>query len=148
MMVYLAGAIDLISKKDSKNWRDSVKETLLSKGISTYDPRGAFSVNLHSKDDVKMLVNINHFVLKRSDYVLFLFNPRYNSIGTPIELYLASQVYNVPHVVVWDDPDYYTGKPLPAYITTYANKVVFTLSDAINEIELYKDKLNTTKPTP
>lgn len=135
MLVYLAGAIDLVSEEDGKSWRDSVKEMLLSRGISVFDPKGAFSVYLHNRDDVEALVNINRFVLKKSDYALFLFNPRHNSIGTPIELYLASQVYNIPHIVVWNDPDYHEEAPLPAYITAYANKIVFSLSDAVDEIE-------------
>lgn len=115
-LVYLAGAIDLVSKEERNNWRSDAKEILNKYGISTVDPTGTFSYvksgNVaDDKKTAKDLIQINKINMLMSDVVLIVLSANKPSIGTPIELWICVES-NKDIVVLWDgDPNF-----IPAYI--------------------------------
>lgn len=139
MLVYLAGAIDLVSKEDRNNWRTDAKEALNKVGISTVDPTGTFTyvksgIEIEDAKTSKDLIRINKMNMDMSDIVLMVLSKKLPSIGTPIELYMCHEA-NKEIVVLWDGDMNF----IPAYIEGLVNRknIVGTFDQAI---ELVIDK--------
>jgi hypothetical protein len=132
MMVYLAGAIDMVSKEEGANWRLDAIERLGSMGISTFNPMSAFGyVDLDNREAARALVQINEAALRSCHAALFVMSPDKPSIGTPIELAICHNE-RIPHVVLWVTKDWTL--PLPAYLTCYGSKIVQNMQDAMTKI--------------
>lgn len=133
-LVYLAGAIDLVSAEERNNWRTEAKDVLNKYGISTIDPTGTFSyVRSESSIDriktSKDLIEINRVNMMMSDIVLIVLSKDKPSIGTPIELWMCAEA-DKEVVVLWDaNPDDF----IPAYIEGLVNprNIVHTFDNAM-----------------
>lgn len=128
MLVYLGGPIDLVSDKDRVNWRWDMKKELIGREISSFDPCSAFKINPCDKGVAENLVDINKMAMLNCDFAVFVMSREMPSIGTPIELYMASE-NGLPHVVIW-----LSDGPFPAYISGLADTVVRNFDDAMHEI--------------
>ena len=101
MMVYMAGAIDMIQDRGdgdiTKTWKAKAKEELNNNRISTIDPAGTFSMGSQITKysdgdkfdefvrDAKKLYDINGYNMFASDVVLMRLGDE-PTIGTPMEL--------------------------------------------------------------
>lgn len=165
MMVYMAGAIDMIQdRKDrdvTKVWKANAKEELNENGISTIDPAGTFSmanqITKYSNEDkfnefvrdAKKLADINGYNMFSSDVVLMRLGDE-PTIGTPIELMMIAEHHNKavldksPFLVIWWD----SNRPVPYYVGAMISKMdnkdfilVFNYTDAIESIKTYYNKI-------
>ena len=165
MMVYLAGAIDMIQdRKDgdiTKTWKAKAKEDLANQRISTIDPAGTFNMasqiirypNLDKFDefvrDAKKLYDINGYNMFASDVVLMRLGDE-PTIGTPMELMMLAEHHNKaildksPFLVIWWD----SNRPVPYYVGAMISKMsdkdfilVFNYTDAIESIKTYYNKI-------
>ena len=165
MMVYLAGAIDMIQdRKDgdiTKTWKAKVKEDLADNRISTIDPAGTFNmgsqVTRYSDEDkfdefvrdAKKLADINGYNMFASDVVLMRLGDE-PTIGTPMELMMLAEHHNKavldksPFLVIWWD----SNRPVPYYVGAMISKMsdkdfilVFNYTDAIESIKTYYNKI-------
>ena len=165
MMVYLAGAIDMIQdRKDrdvTKVWKANAKEEFNENGISTIDPACTFNMGSQitkysNKDkfdefvrDAKKLADINGYNMFSSDVVLMRLGDE-PTIGTPIELMMIAEHHNKavldksPFLVIWWD----SNRPVPYYIGAMMSKMsdkdsilVFNYTDAIESIKTYYNKI-------
>ena len=165
MMVYMAGAIDMIQdRKDgdiTKTWKAKAKEELNKSRISTIDPAGTFNMasqiirypNLDRFDefvkDAKKLYDINGYNMFASDVVLMRLGDE-PTIGTPMELMMLAEHHNKaildksPFLVIWWD----SNRPVPYYVGAMISKMdnkdfilVFNYTDAIESIKTYYNKI-------
>ena len=165
MLVYLAGAIDMIQdRKDgdiTKTWKAKAKEDLANSRISTIDPAGTFNMasqitrypNLDKFDefvkDAKKLYDINGYNMFASDVVLMRLGDE-PTIGTPMELMMLAEHHNKavldksPFLVIWWD----SNRPVPYYVGAMIDKMngknfilVFNYTDAIESIKTYYNKI-------
>ena len=165
MMVYMAGAIDMIQdRKDgdiTKTWKTKAKEELNNSRISTIDPAGTFSMGSQitkysNKDkfdefvrDAKKLYDINGYNMFASDVVLMRLGNE-PTIGTPIELIMLAEyrgkalIDKSPFLVIWWD----SNRPVPYYVGAMMSKMddkdfilVFNYTDAIESIKTYCNKI-------
>ena len=165
MMVYLAGAIDMIQdRKDgdiTKTWKAKAKEDLANQRISTIDPAGTFNMASQitrylNEDkfkefirDAKKLYDINGYNMFASDVVLMRLGDE-PTIGTPMELMMLAEHHNKavldksPFLVIWWD----SNRPIPYYVGAMISKMsdkdfilVFNYTDAIESIKTYYNKI-------
>ena len=165
MMLYLAGAIDMIQdRKDgdvTKTWKAKAKEDLANNRISTIDPAATFNMasqitrypNLDRFDefvrDAKKLADINGYNMFASDVVLMRLGDE-PTIGTPIELIMLAEhrdkalIDKSPFLVIWWD----SNRPVPYYVGAMISKMngkdfilVFNYADAIESIKTYYNKI-------
>lgn len=90
-LVYLAGPIDLSTREESRGWREEVAEAFSKYNLCTYSPAHAF--NWVGNDmGAQKLIDINYVALKESD-ALFLYLPdNAQTVGSLIELKIASDL--------------------------------------------------------
>lgn len=81
-LVYLAGPIDDIARKEAQGWRHEARELL--KGLTCFNPCGAFS-NCEPVDFGK-IVNINRVAISEADCVLVNLTGAGKAIGTIREI--------------------------------------------------------------
>ena len=99
MIIYLAGAIDGVSKDDARDWREVATSELNRAGLGTYDPAAAFSLPLNYAKDGNFagcarLIDINTTAVRFSMAVLAnLTKPSY---GTSVETWLALTDFKIP----------------------------------------------------
>lgn len=144
MIVYLAGPIDLVSDGVRTTWRNTMKNELASRGISSFDPSSAFRYLPQDKKDAKKLIEINEHAMRSCDFVVFVMGSKTPSIGTPIELHIADR-YDIPHCVIWEPTlesfdgggAKRAGVKLPAYIQGLANYVFHRFDHALDHIVSY-----------
>ena len=165
MMVYMAGAIDMIQdRKDgdiTKTWKAKAKEDLANSRISTIDPAGTFNmgsqiIRYSNEDkfdefvrDAKKLYDINGYNMFASDVVLMRLGDE-PTIGTPMELMMLAEYHSKapidksPFLVIWWD----SNRPLPYYVGAMISKMngkgfilVFNYADAIESIKTYYNKI-------
>ena len=165
MMLYLAGAIDMIQdRKDgdiTKTWKAKAKEDLANNRISTIDPAGTFSmasqITRYSNEDkfdefvrdAKKLYDINGYNMFASDVVLMRLGDE-PTIGTPMELMMLAEyrskalIDKTPFLVIWWD----SNRPVPYYVGAMISKMdgknfvlVFNYADAIESIKTYYNKI-------
>ena len=165
MLVYLAGAIDMIQMVNdrdvTKTWKTKAKKDLADNRISTIDPAGTFNMasqitrypNLDRFDefvrDAKKLYDINGNNMFASDVVLMRLGDE-PTIGTPMELMMLAEHHNKalidksPFLVIWWD----SNRPVPYYVGAMINKMdgknfvlVFNYADAIESIKTYYNKI-------
>ena len=165
MMVYMAGAIDMIQDKEerdvAKTWKAKAKEELNESRISTIDPAGTFSmgsqITRYSHEDkfdefvkdAKKLYDINGYNMFASDVVLMRLGDE-PTIGTPMELMMLAEyrskalIDKSPFLVIWWD----SNRPVPYYVGAMISKIsdkdfilVFNYTDAIESIKTYYNKI-------
>ena len=165
MMVYMAGAIDMIQdRKDediTKTWKVKAKEDLANNRISTIDPAATFNMasqiarypSLDRFDefvkDAKKLYDINGYNMFSSDVVLMRLGNE-PTIGTPMELMMLAEyrskalIDKSPFLVIWWD----SNRPIPYYVGAMISKMdgknfvlVFNYTDAIESIKTYYNKI-------
>lgn len=155
-MIYLGGAIDMATAKERTNWREDLKKALHGMyGHSSFDPASAFRVDLADHKTTKHLTEINKYAMGKCDIAIFVMNDKTPSIGTPMELYMATNEmsgfgYNmIEHLVIWNPHDTHAlpkyskykinqerkrdhlDDELPAYISGMTSNVVSSFRDAI-----------------
>ena len=165
MMVYMAGAIDMIQdRKDgdiTKTWKAKAKEDLANSRISTIDPAGTFNmgsqITRYSDEDkfdefikdAKKLYDINGYNMFASDVVLMRLGDE-PTIGTPMELMMLAEHHSKavldksPFLVIWWD----SNRPVPYYVGAMISKMddkdfilVFDYIVAIESIKTYCNKI-------
>ena len=162
MMVYLAGAIDMIQDGDvAKTWKVKANKELNEYRISTIDPAGTFHMASQIKRypngdkfnefvrDAKKLYDINGYNMFSSDVVLMRLGDE-PTIGTPMELMMLAEHHNKavldksPFLVIWWD----SNRPVPYYVGAMMSKMsdkdfifVFNYTDAIESIKTYYNKM-------
>ena len=165
MMVYLAGAIDMIQdRKDgdiTKTWKAKANKELNEYRISTIDPAGTFNmgsqITRYSNEDkfdefvrdAKKLYDINGYNMFASDVVLMRLGDE-PTIGTPMELMMLAEyrskalIDKSPILVIWWD----SNRPVPYYVGAMISKMngkdfilVFNYTDAIESIKTYYNKI-------
>ena len=165
MMVYMAGAIDMIQdRKDgdiTKTWKAKAKEDLANQRISTIDPAATFNmasqITRYSNEDkfdefvrdAKKLYDINGYNMFASDVVLMRLGDE-PTIGTPMELMMLAEyrskalIDKSPFLVIWWD----SNRPVPYYVGAMISKMdnkdfilVFNYTDAIESIKTYYNKI-------
>ena len=165
MMVYMAGAIDMIQDREDKDitktWKAKAKEDLANSRISTIDPAGTFNMasqitrypSLDKFDefvrDAKKLYDINGYNMFASDVVLMRLGDE-PTIGTPMELMMLAEHHSKapidksPFLVIWWD----SNRPVPYYVGAMISKMsdkdfilVFNYTDAIESIKTYYNKI-------
>jgi hypothetical protein len=147
MLVYLGGPIDLVSDGERSGWREMMKNELASRGISSFDPAAAFRYMPHS-DDARVLIDINKKAMCSCDFAVFVMGSTMPSVGTPIELYMATQ-YGINHCVIWE-PDHQSFRSgesvhpvagnLPAYVKGFAQHVFHRFDVALDHIVEHKKR--------
>ena len=165
MMLYLAGAIDMIQdrgdKDITKTWKAKAKEDLANSRISTIDPAATFNmasqITRYSNEDkfdefvrdAKKLYDINGYNMFASDVVLMRLGDE-PTIGTPMELMMLAEyrskalIDKSPFLVIWWD----SNRPVPYYVGAMISKMddkdfilVFNYTDAIESIKTYYNKI-------
>ena len=165
MMVYMAGAIDMIQdrgdKDITKTWKVKAKEELNNSRISTIDPAATFNmasqITRYSDGDkfnefvrdAKKLYDINGYNMFASDVVLMRLGDE-PTIGTPMELMMLAEyrskalIDKSPFLVIWWD----SNRPVPYYVGAMISKMsdkdfilVFNYTDAIESIKTYYNKI-------
>lgn len=158
MLIYLAGAIDLVDSKGRHGWREKMKDELAARGMSSFDPSTAFRFIARNYDDAAKLIRINRKAMLDCDIVVMVMGKSMPSVGTPMELYMCMEA-NHPVVVVWEpDIKSFDGEepdkersPLPAYISGFIHThglKVFTRFDEVldylveyNRSKIYSDTI-------
>jgi nucleoside 2-deoxyribosyltransferase len=80
--VYLCGAIDFVSEKETSNWRNEATKKLNDLGIYVYDP--CFASTIHN---TLTIVREDLSRIKKSDVLLVNFsNENVNACGTSMEI--------------------------------------------------------------
>ena len=165
MLVYLAGAIDMVQMVNdrdvTKTWKTKAKEDLANNRISTIDPAGTFNmasqITRYSNEDkfdgfvkdAKKLYDINGYNMFSSDVVLMRLGDE-PTIGTPMELMMLAEHHSKapidksPFLVIWWD----SNRPVPYYVGAMISKMsdkdfilVFNYTDAIESIKTYYNKI-------
>ena len=165
MLVYLAGAIDMVQMVNdrdvTKTWKTKAKKELNEYRISTIDPAGTFNMGSQitkylNEDkfkefmrDAKKLYDINSYNMFASDVVLMRLGDE-PTIGTPMELMMLAEHHSKapidksPFLVIWWD----SNRPVPYYIGAMISKMsdkdfilVFNYTDAIESIKTYYNKI-------
>ena len=165
MMVYMAGAIDMIQDKEerdvAKTWKVKANKELNEYRISTIDPAGTFSMGSQITrysdknkfdefiKDAKKLYDINGYNMFASDVVLMRLGDE-PTIGTPMELMMLAEHHSKapidksPFLVIWWD----SNRPVPYYVGAMISKMddkdfilVFNYTDAIESIKTYYNKI-------
>ena len=165
MMVYMAGAIDMIQDKEerdvAKTWKVKANKELNEYRISTIDPAGTFHMASQitrylNEDkfkefmrDAKKLYDINSYNMFASDVVLMRLGDE-PTIGTPMELMMLAEyrskalIDKSPFLVIWWD----SNRPVPYYVGAMISKMdnkdfilVFNYTDAIESIKTYYNKI-------
>ena len=164
MLVYLAGAIDMIQDREDKDitktWKAKAKEDLANSRINTIDPAATFNmasqITRYSNEDkfdefvrdAKKLYDINGYNMFASDVVLMRLGDE-PTIGTPMELMMLAEHHNKavldksPFLVIWWD----SNRPVPYYVGAMISKMgenfilVFNYADAIESIKTYCNKI-------
>ena len=165
MLVYLAGAIDMIQDRGdrdiTKTWKVKAKGELNKSRISTIDPAATFNMGSQitkysNKDkfnefvrDAKKLYDINGYNMFASDVVLMRLGDE-PTIGTPMELMMLAEyrskalIDKSPFLVIWWD----SNRPVPYYVGAMISKMngkdfilVFNYTDAIESIKTYYNKI-------
>ena len=165
MMVYMAGAIDMIQDRGdrdiTKTWKAKAKEELNKSRISTIDPAATFNmgsqiIRYSNKDkfdefvrDAKKLYDINGYNMFASDVVLMRLGDE-PTIGTPMELMMLAEyrskalIDKSPFLVIWWD----SNRPIPYYVGAMISKMdnkdfilVFDYIVAIESIKTYYNKM-------
>lgn len=95
-MIYLAGAIDAAGE-EAALWREEARRALASRGLSSYDPRGAFTYA--NEADAQAVEVINAAALEASDGVLAEFWLPCPHAGTLLEILRALEL-GLPVVAV------------------------------------------------
>jgi len=137
MLVFLAGAIDLIPEDEARNWRDIMKAELQVAGISSFDPAAAFRyiISGATRQDSKKLMNINYNAIQQCDAAIIVMSKNIPSIGTPMELLLCHQE-GIRNVVVWNPNGTEIDKAhIPAYINGLADQVVGSFDEALEIVK-------------
>lgn len=152
MMIYLGGAIDLVSGETRNAWREKFAGILMSEyGISSFNPAAAFNFNVAGDaEDAEKLIEINRRAMLTCDLAVFVMASDQPSIGTPMELLMAKQE-GLPHIVIWNpsiksfDPLFIQAEPnmLPAYINGIADEIVYTFDGALAKITQIGAAVNT-----
>lgn len=92
MLVYLAGPIDGVQRKEALGWREGVSRHLNRAGISTFSPAHAFSVayfdnnSLLNKATARAVTGINRYAINKSSVVLAYLPKDRITIGTIREI--------------------------------------------------------------
>ena len=98
MLVYLAGPVDGVQRKEALDWRENVSQRLNQAGISTFSPAHAFSVvysggdSLPNKATARAVTEINRYVIRQSSVVLAYLPKDRTTIGTIREIEYAISI--------------------------------------------------------
>ena len=110
MLVYLAGPIDGVQRKEALDWREGVSQCLNQAGISTFSPAHAFSVAYFSssspsnKVTARAVTEINRYAISQSSVVLVYLPKNRTTIGTIREIEYAISI-GKPTVVLIERTD-------------------------------------------
>jgi nucleoside 2-deoxyribosyltransferase len=110
MLVYLAGPVDGVKRKEALDWREDVSQHLNRAGISTFSPAHAFSVVYFSgnssfhKVTARTVTEINRYVISQSSVVLAYLPKDRITIGTIREIEYAISI-GKPVVVLIEHTD-------------------------------------------
>jgi len=97
-LVYLAGPIDFVAKEESEGWRVTAAKVFNEHNIAIFSPAHAFKW-VGNDSGAQKLININYTALKESD-ALFLNLPEgTQTVGSLIELKIASDLQKP--IVIW-----------------------------------------------
>lgn len=137
MLVYLAGAIDGVSKEDAEGWRETATHQLLQRRIATYNPAAAFQ-NVEM-DDAGAVHRIDREAIETCDGMIARVSP--GCFGTIREVEYASLAGKV--VVIWDD-----GYGLNGHLETQDTFITTDLLTACHELRNQLANPNTLYPLP
>lgn len=98
MLVYLAGPIDGVQRKEALDWREGVSQRLNRVGVSTFSPAHAFSVvyfggnSLSNEATARAVTEINRYAISQSSVVLAYLPKDRITIGTIREIEYAISI--------------------------------------------------------
>lgn len=101
MLVYLAGPIDGIPNKESRQWRYTAAKIFHKSGISCFNPAAAYSIA--GTDDFRSVIELNSIAITRCDAILVNLSGPGKAIGSIREIEFA-KMYHKPVIVVLDSP--------------------------------------------
>lgn len=110
MLVYLAGPVDGVQRKEALDWREDVSQRLNQAGISTFSPAHAFSVVYFGGDSpsnkavARAVTEINRYAISQSSVVLAYLPKDRITIGTIREIEYAITI-GKPVVVLVERTD-------------------------------------------
>ena len=110
MLVYLAGPIDGVQRKEALDWREGVSQCLNQAGISTFSPAHAFSVayfggnSPSNKAAAQAVTEINRYAISQSSVILAYLPKDSITIGTIREIEYAISI-GKPVVVLVERTD-------------------------------------------
>jgi nucleoside 2-deoxyribosyltransferase len=110
MLVYLAGPVDGVQRKEALDWREDVSQYLNRAGISTFSPAHAFSVVYFGgngpshKVTAQTVTEINRYAISQSSVVLAYLPKDRITIGTIREIEYAISI-GKPVVVLVEHTD-------------------------------------------
>ena len=111
MLVYLAGPVDGVQRKEALDWREDVSQCLNHRaGISTFSPAHAFSVvysggnSPSNKATARAVTKINRYAISQSSVVLAYLPKDRITIGTIREIEYAISI-GKPVVVLVERTD-------------------------------------------
>ena len=110
MLVYLAGPVDGVQRKEALDWREDVSQRLNRAGISTFSPAHAFSVTYFggngpsNKVTARAVTEINRYAISQSSVVLAYLPKDRITIGTIREIEYAISI-SKPVVVLVEHTD-------------------------------------------
>jgi len=98
MLVYLAGPVDGVQRKEALDWREDVSQRLNRAGVSTFSPAHAFSVvyfnsnGPSNKVTAQAVTEINRYAISQSSVVLAYLPKDRITIGTIREIEYAISI--------------------------------------------------------
>ena len=98
MLVYLAGPVDGVQRKEALDWREDVSQRLNCAGVSTFSPAHAFSVvyfggnGSSNKVTARAVTEINRYAISQSSVVLAYLPKGRITIGTIREIEYAISI--------------------------------------------------------
>ena len=110
MLVYLAGPVDGVQRKEALDWRENVSQRLNQVGVSTCSPAHAFSVvysggdSLPNKATARAVTEINRCAISQSSVILAYLPKDRITIGTIREIEYAISI-SKPVVVLVERTD-------------------------------------------
>ena len=110
MLVYLAGPVDGVQRKEALDWREDVSQRLNQTGVSTFSPAHAFSVTCFgggspsNKATARAVTEINRYAISQSSVVLAYLPKDRITIGTVREIEYAISI-GKPVVVLVERTD-------------------------------------------
>lgn len=135
--VYLAGAIDGVSREQATGWRAKATEALWKADIGAIDPTK--TLDAKGMCEPNFVIYASYIAVRGADILLVeMDNPAHGYIGTAVEMAWAWE--RKKPIIVWG-----TANRHSHFLRYYATRIFDTLEEAIAHIIEWEDKYDQRK---